>query len=148
MYEASQHQSIWPAKYATKSCLILTFNVWFITKDMKQRYCLRNTPEDKPVMEMRDMHRILHHHWAVSSKAFTHERYRIQIALLILLIAYTTSRPGALVESSSYRNSNQALLYKHVCLVLIRNPDDNEEHILVLELESTLMKGRRNRTQG
>lgn len=40
---------------------------------------------------------VLHHHWALDTATFPDGRQRLQIAFLILISAYTATRPGALV---------------------------------------------------
>src|SRR6266496_815800 len=43
---------------------------------------------------------------------FIYERYRIQLALFMQIMAYTASRPGAIIESTCRRHSNEALRYQ------------------------------------
>jgi hypothetical protein len=55
-------------------------------------------------------------------------------------MAYTSTRPGALIESSCYRGTNESLRWKNVKLKLIKSsPSD----VFVAELETTLVKGKR-----
>jgi len=48
-------------------------------------------------MNVDDVYLVLHHHWVLDISVFPDERQRLQLALLILFGAYTTSRPAALV---------------------------------------------------
>lgn len=48
-------------------------------------------------MNIDDVFLVLHHHWALDTSTFPDERQRLQLAFLILLCAYTATRPGALV---------------------------------------------------
>ena len=48
-------------------------------------------------MNVDDIYLILHHHWVMDTAIFPDGRQRVQIALLVLKIAYTATRPVALV---------------------------------------------------
>ena len=48
-------------------------------------------------MNVDDVFLVLHHHWALDTSTFPDERQRLQLAFLVLLCAYTATRPGALV---------------------------------------------------
>jgi len=63
---------------------------------------------EKPVMNVDDIYLILHHHWVVDTATFPDGRQRLQIAFLVLLTAYTATRPGALV----YIRQNEKTLKK------------------------------------
>lgn len=41
---------------------------------------------------------VLHCHWAKDTNTFPNERQRIQLATILLLAAFTGSRPGALLR--------------------------------------------------
>ncbi|KUJ21856.1 uncharacterized protein LY89DRAFT_768042 [Mollisia scopiformis] len=49
------------------------------------------------VINVDDVYIALHHHWILDVSIFPDGRQRLQLALLILVCAYTASRPGALV---------------------------------------------------
>ncbi|KAI4097220.1 MAG: hypothetical protein LQ348_005594 [Seirophora lacunosa] len=53
----------------------------------------------------------LYYHWIFDTETFPTERDRVQLAFFILLLAYTGSRPGAIVESDikGIRRTNEAL---------------------------------------
>jgi hypothetical protein len=51
-------------------------------------------------MNVDDVYLVLHHHWVQDTSVFPDERQRLQLALLILLQAYTATRPAALVYKS------------------------------------------------
>jgi hypothetical protein len=53
--------------------------------------------KEKPVMNVDDVFLVLHHHWVMDTAAFPDGRQRLQVAFLVLITAYTVSRPGALV---------------------------------------------------
>ncbi|KAI9766747.1 MAG: hypothetical protein M1839_004778 [Geoglossum umbratile] len=79
---------------------------------------------------------ILHYQWAFDTATFPHERQRAQLSLLLLMIAYTSSRPGALIESESLRGSNEALCYKNVRVLVIKNPYEPDYNMIVMEVTS------------
>jgi Protein of unknown function (DUF3435) len=63
------------------------------------------------------------------------------------MTAYTSSRPGVLVESSCLRGSNDALRYKDIVLHVLPNSDEQVRHVLVMEVTLMFMKGKRNKSQ-
>ena len=65
-------------------------------------------------MTVNDLYQILHYYWIYDKSVFAVERQRIQLALIMLIIVYTTSRSGTIVECSGYRNSNQVLCYENI----------------------------------
>jgi hypothetical protein len=52
------------------------------------------------------------HLWCFHDHEYLHERYRVQLSFMLILFASCGARAGAIVESSSYRGTNQALAYK------------------------------------
>jgi hypothetical protein len=64
-------------------------------------------------MSIDDLLQLLHH-WVLSTDYYSVERQRVQHALLILLMAYTSARKGALVEGSGYYNTNDCPKYKDI----------------------------------
>jgi hypothetical protein len=87
----------------------------------------------------------LYYHWKFNTEVFDLERDRVQLAAVLLFLAYTGARPGAVVESSSQgiRGTNAALCYGHMTLKLLQ-PEDGPS-LLVLEVTVLLDKGKRNR---
>lgn len=63
-------------------------------------------------LTIEDVRIILQFLWCRDDRVFADERYRIQMALLILVLAYSGARPDAFVESTSQRGTNEYLLYK------------------------------------
>jgi hypothetical protein len=51
----------------------------------------------KPVMNVDDVFLVLHYDWVIDTATFPNGRQRLQVAFLVLIIAYTASRPVALV---------------------------------------------------
>ncbi|KAL8673854.1 MAG: hypothetical protein Q9168_001719 [Polycauliona sp. 1 TL-2023] len=88
----------------------------------------------------------LYYHWIYDTETFPTGRDRVQLAFYILLLAYTGSRPGAIVESavSGIRGTNEALKYKDINLTLVR-PNDGGAPLLVMKVRIVLDKGKRHR---
>ncbi|KAL8903798.1 MAG: hypothetical protein Q9207_003690 [Kuettlingeria erythrocarpa] len=85
------------------------------------------------------------YHWISDTEKFPLERDRVQLALFILLLAYTGARPGAIVESdvAGIRQSNEALKYRDIQLKLVR--PSGAAPLLIMKVRITLDKGRRHR---
>lgn len=92
-----------------------------------------------------DLHHLLEYLWTRDTHIYPVERQRVQQALITLLIALTTVRPGAIVESSSYYGTNEALLYRDVALRLVRDPAEPSQTVLLMEVTVRLWKGYREK---
>jgi hypothetical protein len=91
---------------------------------------------------------ILYYLWAKDEHFFIHERYRIQTAWVIKVIAYTATRPGSVVECDEYRGTNQAMTYNDIEVMLLRNKENpNSRPEINVTLTFNLMKARRNKPQ-
>lgn len=88
---------------------------------------------------------MLHYHWCFDTAVFSFERERVQLATVLLFLAYTGARPGAIVESGcgGIKGSNEALLYRDLRLKLLQPPGGVS--LLVLEITIRLDKGKRKR---
>ncbi|KAK4223504.1 hypothetical protein QBC38DRAFT_425312 [Podospora fimiseda] len=73
------------------------------------KYKLDILDKEKPVLNADDMYLILHHHWVYDRSIFPHEPQRLQFALMLLVQAYTATRPRVI----SYRSINQARISAH-----------------------------------
>lgn len=60
-------------------------------------------------MDIDDVYLVLHHLWVLDISVFPDERQRLQLAFLILLSAYTATRPAALV----YKVTDQVKQREH-----------------------------------
>ena len=117
----------------------LTFTLQYL-KSMMDSHNLSLENHSKPVCSSVDLHSLLMYNWCFYREGIAHERYRVQTTLLCQIMAYTSTRPGALIESSCYRGINESLRWKNVKLKLIKSsPSD----FFVVELETTLIKGKR-----
>ena len=61
----------------------------------------------------------------------------------MMLMAFTASRPGTLIESNWAKGTNEALRYKDVSLTMIPNPITEGGPVIVMEITCWFMKGRR-----
>jgi Protein of unknown function (DUF3435) len=84
----------------------------YIMGPLQDEYGLDLSIRDKPTLGVEDLLVILRYHWCFDTASVPHERYTVQLPLLILITAFTASRPGALVESGCARGSNEALRYR------------------------------------
>lgn len=65
---------------------------------MTKEYGLDNTESEKPLLEAEEFVEVIQYHWAADINVFPNERQRVQVAAILLLAAYTGSRPGALLH--------------------------------------------------
>lgn len=103
------------------------------------------TQTPKESINVDDLYHLLKYLWTRDTHVYPVERQRVQQALITLLIALTTVRPGAIVESSSYYGRIEALLYKDVALRLVRDPADLSQTVLLMEVTVRLWKGYREK---
>ncbi|KAI9743757.1 MAG: hypothetical protein M1818_002489 [Claussenomyces sp. TS43310] len=84
----------------------------WIETDLKNQFGLSRILRAKPMAGGQDLDILLQYLWVQDQHAYKKERSRVQIALYLLILAYTAARPGAVVVSDAYRNSNQAITYR------------------------------------
>ncbi|EJP61053.1 FluG domain-containing protein [Beauveria bassiana ARSEF 2860] len=131
------------------------------------RYNLDTSVKEKPVMNIDDVYLVLHHHWVLDTSVFPDERQRIQLALLILIQAYTATRPRVLaykklsekaIADHYYGSENgedqpkyaedwdaeeddfKTICYRDVKLVLLKDPDGGRD-LPVMEVTLRFTKG-------
>lgn len=112
---------------------------------LKNDFKLDPTSTPKESINVDDLHHLLKFLWTRDTHVYPVERQRVQQALITLLIALTTVRPGAIVESSSYCGTNEALLYRDVALRLVRDPAEPNQTVLLMEVTVWLWKGYREK---
>jgi len=83
---------------------------------------------------------IVNHLWEYDCQHLAVERERLQLHFILLMSAYTASRPGAIVESGHHAHSNRSLTYGKTELSLHRK-GNNGRHELVLECTFVFRKG-------
>jgi Protein of unknown function (DUF3435) len=116
-----------------------------IHSHLKEEYELSEISQFRATMNNDDVLAILHHHWAMCKDYYPTERQRLQHALLILLCAGTSARPGTLVEGGGYYDENDALTYGDIKTHVVKDPDSPERKSVVMLITLRLMKGYRNR---
>ncbi|KAF8545290.1 hypothetical protein BDD12DRAFT_905659 [Trichophaea hybrida] len=93
-----------------------------------------------------DLDNILRFVWTLDDHQYRNERIRIQLSLLMMILAGTTQRPGAVVESIYHSQTGQALRYKDLELRLVQNPETKEREFFLL-VQFDYMKNRRDKKQ-
>ena len=96
-------------KHHLRANLCMLIRSQYIKNDLTTKFSLVLGIKDKATCSVTDLFNLLHYHWCQDADT---GRYRVQAALLIQLIAYTSSRPGAIIESNCYKGLSQVLKYK------------------------------------
>ena len=65
---------------------------------------LDTSTKNKSGLYVADLDLMLHHHWGLDEEVFSHERFRVQLAAILVLAGAISTRPGALVENLRYKN--------------------------------------------
>ena len=79
---------------------------------MTKKYKLRTKPREPFLVTAKDIDYLLRRLFTNDSHDYLHERVRVQTGSSLSLFAGSGSRAGAIVESSSYRHTNECLYYK------------------------------------
>ena len=69
----------------------------FIVGPLAQEHDSDDSETDKPLLDAEDFLEVLRCHWMTDTNSFPHERQRVQLATILLLIALTGSSPEALL---------------------------------------------------
>jgi integrase len=101
---------------------------------LTEEYGLDNIETEKPLLEADDFVELIRYHWVSDINVFPNERQRVQLAVILLLAAFTGSRPRALL-SLTYRDLN---LY-------VDRDVKTGAHILKLGVTLTKTKSRQKR---
>lgn len=78
---------------------------------MKDAYKLSNKSRPKPVASHEDVEEYLRFLWIEDTHAHVLPITKAQIACFLLMLTFAAARPGAVVVSDCYRNSNEALTF-------------------------------------
>ncbi|OXV05845.1 hypothetical protein Egran_06385, partial [Elaphomyces granulatus] len=97
----------------------------------------------QPVVNVDDLLYLTYHTVAISNIWFPTARSRQQHSTLRKMMAATAARPGTLVESTGYIQSNDCLKYKDLELYMIKNLEVPTCKALVLRVKHRLNKGKR-----
>ena len=102
---------------------------------MRQRLAiahnLRQDKKKKPVLYAEDEFELLKTLYTPTQTTFPHERYRVQLALIMQLAGITGNRPGALL----------AVRYRHIKVTLLPDPDGGEQPRVLIEIVFNHTKG-------
>lgn len=93
-------------------------------------------------MSITDLAIIMHYLWLDDPTILSSERQRVQLAFIMLIMAYSGSRPGALMDNKNGEEQCRGLLYDDIELVLIRDPLNPEVYMLIMHVTLHHMKGR------
>lgn len=102
---------------------------------MRQRLAiahkLRKDKKKKPVLHAEDEFELLKTLYTSTETIFPHERYRVQLALIMQLAGITGNRPSALL----------AVRYQHIKVALLKDPDGGEQPRVLIEIVFNHTKG-------
>jgi hypothetical protein len=96
---------------STRSKILLT-KFQHIKNVLTPKYGLSTQHRERFPVTKLDLDILLRHLYEKDDHDYIHERSRFQDAFGLALFASSGARAGAIVESSSYRNSNEALYYE------------------------------------
>ncbi|KAJ5641215.1 hypothetical protein N7490_005215 [Penicillium lividum] len=116
----------------------------YICNDLTTKYQLRTEPRERFLVNAKDIDYLLHHLFDGDSHDFKHERARVQTGSSLSLFAGSGSRAGAIVESSSYRHSNECLYYRHLSFH-IKWSEKDRRLMRWVTIDPKFLKGQRIR---
>ncbi len=123
-------------------CVVL-ISQQYITQPLTKEHDFDLSVTLKPTMTTEDLAIIIHYHWVHDPSIFPTERQRVQFAFIMLFIAYTESRPGALMNTEYEEKSEpKGLRYQDFELVLLRDLENSAVHVLIMHAVLHHMKGR------
>jgi integrase len=70
----------------------------FIEGPLTKEYNLDTIEREPQLLEADDFVVVIQYHWVSDINVFPNERQRVQVATILLLAAFTGSRPGALLH--------------------------------------------------
>ncbi|KAL9066782.1 MAG: hypothetical protein Q9157_007030 [Trypethelium eluteriae] len=120
--------------------------IQFIHNDLRSCFNLDVSKRSKPILSVDDLVDILLHHWKFSVATFCDERQRVQVALLLLVAAYTGSRPSTILNTSVIEQTDsllktKAICYRHIQLYLVKSETPTERAKVVVLLTLPYGKG-------
>ncbi|KAF4155474.1 hypothetical protein CNMCM6069_007995 [Aspergillus lentulus] len=84
----------------------------FIKDDLTKKWGLPTKPREVYLVTAKDIKYLLRRLFGDDPHDYVHERARVQTGSSLALFAGSGARAGAIVESSSYRNTNECLYYR------------------------------------
>ncbi len=106
----------------------------FINGSLAEEHGLDDSETDKPLLDAEDFLEVLRCHWVTDTNTFPHERQRVQLVTILLIAAFTGSRPSALL----------GITYRDLDLFVQRDKITGEV-ALTLQLKLTKTKSRKKR---
>lgn len=100
-------------------------------RGLSTEYNLTPKTREKMLVRVEDEFKLLHTLWTDDRMSFNHERYRIQLALIMQLAGVTGNRPAALL----------ALCYRHVVVALLPDPKGERQPRVLIEIKFDETKG-------
>jgi hypothetical protein len=88
---------LWYGSFGTTLALAELIKSQYIEGQLTEEYGLDNTETEKPLLEAEDFVELIQYHWVSDINVFPNERQRVQVAAILLLAAFTGSRPHALL---------------------------------------------------
>jgi len=92
---------------------------------------LRKDKKKKPVLHAEDEFELLRTLYTSTETTFHHERYRVQLALIMQLAGITGNRPSALL----------AVRYRNIKVTLLEDPAGGEQPRVLIEIMFNHTKG-------
>ena len=89
----------------------------------------------------------LHYHWCYDTEHFNHKRNRVQLATVLLIITFVSTRPETIIKSGcdSIRGTNKAFLYKDIKIKVLQPDNHIIESFLIVKITLLFIKRRRHR---
>ena len=106
----------------------------YINGPLALEHSLDDNETEKPLLDVEGFWEILQCHWVTDTNTFPNKRQRVQLATILLLAAYTTSRPAALL----------GVTYGDVKLFVQRD-GKTEASALMLQVQLRKMKSAKKR---
>ncbi|CAF9942110.1 MAG: hypothetical protein HETSPECPRED_005169 [Heterodermia speciosa] len=102
-----------------------------VRQRLADAHSLRKDKKKKPVLHAEDEFELLKTLYTSTETIYPHERYRVQLALIMQLAGITGNRPSALL----------AVCYQHIKVTLLPDPDNREQPRVLIEIVFQHTKG-------
>ncbi|KAF8207279.1 hypothetical protein K438DRAFT_431447 [Mycena galopus ATCC 62051] len=96
----------------------------------------------KPIATSQDLDAAISFVWS-DTAIFPTTRGKAQFNAVNILCALTSQRPGAIIESSCYEDTNEAILWEDIEIIVIPNPKDPKRPHIVIGITFRLNKAQR-----
>ena len=116
------------ARYLLQSAFANTYQV---RQRLANAYGLRKDKKKKPILYAEDEFELLKTLYTSTETTYPHERYRVQLALVMQFAGITGNRPSALL----------AVRYRHIKVTLLEDPAGGEQPRVLIEIVFNYTKG-------